>query len=729
MTKQSYKSATNVCLFVFPILSLIFICLSFAGRTDLRHFDSFYFANLNNYAISTNHLGIYLQNDFINGIGGLEHAAHSLLNPTTFFGSYFSHDYSPAFAGAANAVLIYLSALNLLSALKFSRVSKVSVAYFYALTTIAPTLFRWHIYYWLNPASSALHIFLLNFLASYFRIQNSTKRLSKSFRFIELFLSCVFISFSDPLYIPVVIPALAIGVFVGLIVNLQQQNYRALIRQIKYLSTIFVVLICLGFVTYLFSIWVFSVSSLMPELLKFTPVIKLTSLQSMSNLFFSSHIWRLLSIPLFFLLVVTLVRYLCLKPIHVNTKIRYGFILAVSTTLILGFLEGTLDREYFPTTQWTSSLFPIFLLMGFVDCWRSDFRYICNKFAKIRFFQLEKVFIILIVLFTITSSIITGRYFAIFTTSDLWPPKHSVITEFLESNLSPEKNKSFSGRVATIIADDKVKSYEDLRIFLSTKDSFDINDHELIAFSYFKIPSLSTHNSALSPFYFAFMSKTLSTDITQVRSRVVINKINAKILAMIGVRYVVTNENNDASEIRSLLKDPHYPELVLSEVPNANLSGYTPIKVEEIQDFDTTVNRISQKSFDPKLSVLVSPGLVFEKLVQAENLSLEFSGRDLLFSGTSTGTSLVVLPIEFSNCLTAQNLSPDQDEVRLIRSNGLLTGVLFSKSASIKLRFHMGALNNSDCRLRDLTNWYEMQTSSNYSLLSKISNILIKLPK
>jgi len=65
-------------------------------------------------------------------------------------------------------------------------------------------------------------------------------------------------------------------------------------------------------------------------------------------------------------------------------------------------------------------------------------------------------------------------------------------------------------------------------------------------------------------------------------------------------------------------------------------------------------------------------------------------------SGRSDGTSLVVLPQQFSHCLRARD-----ERVRLVRANLMLTGMIFSRDVDTDIVSDYGIFT-SRCRAADL---------------------------
>jgi len=71
-------------------------------------------------------------------------------------------------------------------------------------------------------------------------------------------------------------------------------------------------------------------------------------------------------------------------------------------------------------------------------------------------------------------------------------------------------------------------------------------------------------------------------------------------------------------------------------------------------------------------------------------------------SGRSDGTSLIVLPQQFSNCLRAND-----NRVRLVRANLIMTGMIFSKAVDTDMSFNYGIFSPG-CRRADLADMKQL---------------------
>jgi hypothetical protein len=100
--------------------------------------------------------------------------------------------------------------------------------------------------------------------------------------------------------------------------------------------------------------------------------------------------------------------------------------------------------------------------------------------------------------------------------------------------------------------------------------------------------------------------------------------------------------------------------------------------------------------FDFTKQVVLSTA-IDESLVPARNMQMSVIRNGLHVSGHSDGTSLVVLPQQFSHCLRARDGS-----VRLVRANLLVTGVIFSGEIDTDIISDYG-LFTPRCRWADIS--------------------------
>src|SRR5262249_13936311 len=126
-----------------------------------------------------------------------------------------------------------------------------------------------------------------------------------------------------------------------------------------------------------------------------------------------------------------------------------------------------------------------------------------------------------------------------------------------------------------------------------------------------------------------------------------------------------------------------------------NLGNYSPTDVIVADLGSEMVAALLRPDFDFTRQVVLTAALD-QSLVPAQNMRMSIIRNGLHLAGHSDGTSLVVLPQQFSHCLRAKNR-----DVRLVRADLLLTGVIFAGDIDTDISFEYGIFSPW-CRLADL---------------------------
>src|SRR5262245_28553699 len=139
------------------------------------------------------------------------------------------------------------------------------------------------------------------------------------------------------------------------------------------------------------------------------------------------------------------------------------------------------------------------------------------------------------------------------------------------------------------------------------------------------------------------------------------------------------------------------------ELPHPNIGNYSPTEVLRAGSAAEITAMMREEKFDCMSQVVLSPS-VHEPLVPATNMRLSLIRGGLHLSGASEGTSLVVLPQQFSNCLRARD-----SRVRIVRADLMMTGVIFSDEIDTDIVFDYGIFTPG-CRWIDLADLQRLQT-------------------
>jgi hypothetical protein len=134
---------------------------------------------------------------------------------------------------------------------------------------------------------------------------------------------------------------------------------------------------------------------------------------------------------------------------------------------------------------------------------------------------------------------------------------------------------------------------------------------------------------------------------------------------------------------------------VLYEIPDVNVGDYSPTEVTTARSAAEIVAALGAANFDFTRQAVLSAE-VRDPLVPARDMKLSVIRGGLHVSGHSDGTSLVVLPQQFSHCLRARD-----GNVRLVRANLIMTGVIFSDDVDTDIVLDYGIFTPG-CRWSDL---------------------------
>jgi hypothetical protein len=283
-----------------------------------------------------------------------------------------------------------------------------------------------------------------------------------------------------------------------------------------------------------------------------------------------------------------------------------------------------------------------------------------------------------------------------------YPPKPTALTASLEAELGIVPPAPFRGRVATLTgrALDRGVTWLDLHGVDGSLDRNFGNEMRLVGLHYFGVPGLFEYGSTMTPAFYAVASRLLTDPRdTQMRSVSVLRRYEPRILAMLGIRYVVTDAPLPGTTlIAEALAGGQ--ALYLYAVPHPNLATYSPTRTNAAATATDILLRMGNPDFDPRREVIGTLPDGGGSLMPAHNPTMVFDGVSLAIEAQSDGRSVLLLPVEFSRCLavTARSATPV-----LFRANLLLTGVLFSDRLDATVALRNGPFVDPTCRLRDLT--------------------------
>lgn len=193
-------------------------------------------------------------------------------------------------------------------------------------------------------------------------------------------------------------------------------------------------------------------------------------------------------------------------------------------------------------------------------------------------------------------------------------------------------------------------------------------------------------------------------------------RIDPRLLGAIGVRFVITDMPFDGLELRGKVDVPvtdrelqelgisnHIPSfsLYLYELSGSNLGQFSPTDMRLEQTASDTLERLADPKLDPSRTLITNEHL--QGPLTPATLRAFLVGRgQFMVRAESVGHSVLLLPLEFSHCLSVTPLGSDTARVRLFRADLLLTGIYFENNLDVSIKYRNGPLWNARCRLDDL---------------------------
>ncbi len=290
-----------------------------------------------------------------------------------------------------------------------------------------------------------------------------------------------------------------------------------------------------------------------------------------------------------------------------------------------------------------------------------------------------------------------------------YPPARPPSVQILADALALSPGKVFGGRVFTLVQQNfPATSGSDLNPLLNAVLSiiedhygrYTGNDHwnDLLSLN---IPVVGEYAQWATPINFIFSREFFGRkdDIFQ-KSLFILRAYNERVARMIGIRYVVTDSASVPGGALVYQRMAGDVPLRLFRIDGTNLGQFSPTRLTRIATAAEAIAAIKSPSFDPEQDAVVEEAppanLVPGKL---QSLTVE-AGPMLHVQAQSEGTSLLVLPFEYSHCLRL--MTKGDTSARLIPVNLQQIGLLFDHHADVEITYGFGPLQQPECRGDDL---------------------------
>jgi hypothetical protein len=285
-----------------------------------------------------------------------------------------------------------------------------------------------------------------------------------------------------------------------------------------------------------------------------------------------------------------------------------------------------------------------------------------------------------------------------------FPPRISPLVAILRDKIALDSFSKFNGRILTVmpVEADGIDAWSQQFVAAYEWAQTAGNDEMSVGLWYFRVPTLFEYNQFLSPAFHALIKRALQRPpIAHPRNITILTYPNARVLKLLGVRYVLMPQP-DASlgELRAT-EDRAGVQWGLIELPGPNLATYSPTSIETRRDLASALDFVVDDSVDlTKRAVTLSP--VIGALEPVLSSALAMANGNLHIVAKSAGRSLVIVPVEFSHCIELHETRiGSRTGAALVRVDGVLTGIVFEHDLDAVLSFRIGPLHNPICRWQD----------------------------
>jgi hypothetical protein len=268
--------------------------------------------------------------------------------------------------------------------------------------------------------------------------------------------------------------------------------------------------------------------------------------------------------------------------------------------------------------------------------------------------------------------------------------------------LNHQKDKTFLGRFVTItsFSDDKSKRWEDLdkvgKTFFRVFDT----DFRQGGLWYNEIPTLFEVNQLVTPRSHYALTRTLArkNDI-QTRDFIITRNIDINYLRQIGVKYILSNEPLNVG-VLEYQEEKAGLSIYLYNLGSTNYGDWYITKTESISSIGTADSFFSSL---PKMSShkgIVETPFETTDLVKPYYSKLTVIEGNYHLTASSPGKSLLVLPVEYSNCFEFKEVKNSRI-LKVLPVDILQIGIEFDRNLDVEFGYKFGPFKNSTCRLND----------------------------
>jgi hypothetical protein len=238
-----------------------------------------------------------------------------------------------------------------------------------------------------------------------------------------------------------------------------------------------------------------------------------------------------------------------------------------------------------------------------------------------------------------------------------------------------------------------------------TSDLHSLKTHQVTTFApYAQLTSFGLYTAAHDLF-------GNPNDVTP-RNSIIHRRFDNTAARLFGVKYVLADSQLTDPRVRQISTIEGKPPVRVYEVDDPNISGFSPTRVVMASNWTQIRKSFSQRSFDPRVTALLLQDGPSADSVPAVLGAVATSSIRLVGSGIEIDAelanpqepALLVLPFEFSHCMTVSSVSGQSPE-ELVPVNGILTGLVVSESGRYEIQALTSPFRTPVCRFQDIEWW------------------------
>jgi hypothetical protein len=277
------------------------------------------------------------------------------------------------------------------------------------------------------------------------------------------------------------------------------------------------------------------------------------------------------------------------------------------------------------------------------------------------------------------------------------PARETPITAYLEKAIGIKPGSQFKGRVATMwpadASPEATVSWDAMIAHDMRAYQLQGNDHRFVGLWAFQIPTLQEFSQLLTPGAYFWITRGMSnaSDKQDMRNSAIISVPNVPLLRLLGVRYLITPKPLVLPDLSLRVQAPAGDRLY--EISNANLGQYYARRVVRAASASEMLRGMASTQ------ALMDTTWVFEPVptnLSAASAVITLVPAGFRVQGTSSGTSLSLLPFVFNRCYSMA-LNGGDSKARLVRANLNMLGLLFTGSVDATLTLETGPWNRPGC--------------------------------